>query len=61
MNSDFLKKHGLSLVFVLIVILFVLYYSTSDKSNLLRYIHPNELAKMDKNSSEQFLIGNRRG
>jgi hypothetical protein len=50
----------LSIAFVLIVLLFVLYYS-SDKDNLLRYIHPNELAKMDKNSTKDFLIGNRRG
>jgi hypothetical protein len=58
--NEIIQRHGLSIAFVLIVLLFVLYYS-SDKDNLLRYIHPNELAKMDQNSTKDFLIGNRRG
>jgi hypothetical protein len=58
--NEIIQRHGLSIAFVIIVLLFVLYYS-SDKDNLLRYIHPNELAKMDKNSTKDFLIGNRRG
>lgn len=58
--NEIIQRHGLSIAFVIIVLLFVLYYS-SDKDNLLRYIHPNELDKMDKNSTKDFLIGNRRG
>ena len=58
--NEILQKHGLSIVFIIIVLLFVLYYS-SDKDNLLRYIHPNELAKMDKNITKDFLIAKNRG
>lgn len=60
MVSDVLKNHGLQLIFVLVLVLFIIFY-TSDKTKLLNYSlrSGNKYFSDSRNKSIQSILGNK--